>query len=79
MELIEEDEDDLASDRASNVDYSVREADHYYGRPKIVMGSNQSADDGSQSRSSKGLPRWKQRKSKEKGFEVIRPGRPPPR
>ncbi|KAH8432673.1 uncharacterized protein LDX57_010300 [Aspergillus melleus] len=76
MELIEEDEDDLVSDRASNVDYSVREADQYYRRAKIVMGSNQSADSGSQSKPPRGLPRWKQRKSKAKGFEVIRPARP---
>ncbi|PLB54191.1 hypothetical protein P170DRAFT_397304 [Aspergillus steynii IBT 23096] len=77
MELIEEDEDDLASDRASNVDYSVRESDQYYRRTRIVMGSNQSADTGSQSKPPRTLPRWKQRKPKEKGFEVIRPGRPP--
>ncbi|KAI9925354.1 hypothetical protein MW887_006282 [Aspergillus wentii] len=51
-------------ERRSDVDYSVREADQYYRRREIVMGSSEPP------RESDTFSRW--RPKKEKGFEVVR-------
>lgn len=65
--------------KPSDIDYSVRESDQYYHRAtrgEAVMSSS-SRKEGPSSRptfSGSRLPRWTQRKGKEKekGFEVVR-------
>ncbi|KAF7165048.1 hypothetical protein CNMCM5623_009400 [Aspergillus felis] len=71
----------------SGVDYSVRESDLYYGRRRDDSGpsqesSNESTDKGQSSRQTflnwkrSSTERFKQKKTKEKGFQVMRPPRP---
>ncbi|GIJ89435.1 hypothetical protein Asppvi_008375 [Aspergillus pseudoviridinutans] len=71
----------------SGVDYSVRESDLYYGRPPGVPAqsqesSNESTDKGQSSRQTflnwkrSSTERFKPKKIKEKGFQVMRPPRP---
>lgn len=68
---------DMDMGKPSDTDYSVREADQYYHRAaggEAVMSSS-SRKEGPPSRapvSGSLLPRWTQRKGKEKGFEVVR-------
>ncbi|KAH3229073.1 hypothetical protein LV164_007148 [Aspergillus fumigatus] len=73
--------------RKSGVDYSFRESDLYYGSRRGESGpshesSNESPDEGQSSRQTflnwkRGFTgRFKQKKTKEKGFQVMRPPRP---
>lgn len=68
MELV-----DMDMGKPSDIDYSVREADQYYHRAtggEAVMSSSSPSSPAPVS--GPRLPRWKQRKGKEKGFEVVR-------
>ncbi|GIJ97959.1 hypothetical protein Aspvir_000067 [Aspergillus viridinutans] len=71
----------------SGVDYSVRESDLYYGRRRDVSGPsqeslNESTDKGQSSRQTflnwkrSSAERFKHKKTKGKGFQVMRPSRP---
>lgn len=68
MELV-----DMDMGKPSDIDYSVREADQYYHRTaggEAFMSSSRPSSPAPVS--GPRLPRWKQRKGKEKGFEVVR-------
>ncbi|PLB52229.1 hypothetical protein P170DRAFT_507076 [Aspergillus steynii IBT 23096] len=78
----------------SNVDYSVRESDQFYGRPKISSAVSEASSTVGLTRNSSGdisgreaLQGWARqavsrlrepKKGKKKGFEVVRPPRPGP-
>ncbi|EAW19327.1 uncharacterized protein NFIA_092880 [Aspergillus fischeri NRRL 181] len=73
--------------RKSGIDYSFRESDLYYGSRRGESGpsqesSNESPDEGQSSRQTflnwkrSSTERFKQKKTKEKGFQVMRPPRP---